>query len=61
MKRGMGAGRASSTDQWTTEIYRIVSSKALDNSEATQNPITGGKVLEISKSADAETKTNKCC
>ena len=45
----------------TTEIYRIVSSKALDNSEATQNPITGGKVLEISKSAEAENKGNKCC
>ena len=43
------------------EIYRIVSSKALDNSEATQHPITGGKVLEISKSVDAETKASKCC
>ena len=46
-----------------TEIYRIVSQKALDNGEAGQNPIGTGdrKVLEISKSADTEQKSGKCC
>jgi Ras-related protein Rab-11A len=44
-----------------TEIYRIVSSKALDQGDAGQNPITGDrKVLEISKSADTEAKKG-CC
>lgn len=46
-----------------TEIYRIVSQKALDNGDSGQNPIGSGerKVLEISKSADTETKSGKCC
>ncbi|KAI4120330.1 MAG: hypothetical protein LQ338_007094 [Usnochroma carphineum] len=44
-----------------TEIYRIVSSKALDNGEAGQNPNLDRKVLEISKSADTEQKSGKCC
>lgn len=43
------------------EIYRIVSSKALDNGEAGQNPNLERKVLEISKSADTEQKSGKCC
>ena len=45
----------------STEIYRIVSSKALDNGESAQNPIGERKVLEISKSSDPETKSGKCC
>ncbi|KAK0508147.1 hypothetical protein JMJ35_009231 [Cladonia borealis] len=46
-----------------TEIYRIVSQKALDNGDSGQNPIGSGerKVLEISKSADTEQKSGKCC
>ncbi|MCJ1427588.1 Ras- protein Rab-11A [Sticta canariensis] len=45
-----------------TEIYRIVSSKALDNGDASQNPLGGErKVLEISKSTESEGKPNKCC
>lgn len=44
-----------------TEIYRIVSSKALDNGDPSQNPIGERKVLEISKSADADSKGGKCC
>lgn len=44
-----------------TEIYRIVSSKALDNGDSAQNPIGERKVLEISKSSDPETKSGKCC
>ncbi|KAL8966924.1 MAG: hypothetical protein Q9197_005715 [Variospora fuerteventurae] len=44
-----------------TEIYRIVSSKALDNGEGGQNPNLERKVLEISKSADTEQKSGKCC
>ena len=43
------------------EIYRIVSSKALDNGDSGQNPIGERKVLEISKSPDAEQKSGKCC
>jgi hypothetical protein len=44
-----------------TEIYRIVSSKALDQGEGSQNVLGGErKVLEISKSADAEQKKG-CC
>lgn len=43
------------------EIYRIVSSKALDNGESSQNPLGERKVLEISKSTDTETKSGKCC
>jgi Ras-related protein Rab-11A len=44
-----------------TEIYRIVSSKALDQGEGS-GPVLGNdrKVLEISKSADAEQKKG-CC
>ncbi len=45
----------------TTEIYRIVSSKALDNGDSSQNPIGERKVLEISKSAETENKGGKCC
>jgi len=44
-----------------TEIYRIVSSKALDNGDSGQAPMGERKVLEISKSADTETKSGKCC
>ena len=45
----------------STEIYRIVSSKALDNGDSGQAPMGERKVLEISKSADTETKSGKCC
>lgn len=45
-----------------TEIYRIVSSKVpLDNGDSAQNPIGQGKVLEISKTQDADQKASKCC
>lgn len=44
-----------------TEIYRIVSSKALDQGEASQNPIGERKVLEISKSPDQQAGGSKCC
>ncbi|KAI9856538.1 MAG: hypothetical protein M1824_005357 [Vezdaea acicularis] len=44
-----------------TEIYRIVSSKSLENTDGAQNPIGERKVLEISKSSDAEQKSGKCC
>jgi hypothetical protein len=44
------------------EIYRIVSSKALDQGEGSQNVLGGErKVLEISKSADEGQKKNGCC
>lgn len=43
------------------EIYRIVSSKALDQGEGSQNVLGGErKVLELSKSAEAEQKKG-CC
>ncbi|RYF38675.1 MAG: hypothetical protein EOO38_24430 [Cytophagaceae bacterium] len=44
------------------EIYRIVSSKALDQGEGSQNVLGGErKVLEISKAADEGQKKNGCC
>ena len=54
-------GTATQCTNKSTEIYRIVSSKALDQGEGSQNVLGGErKVLEISKSADAETKKG-CC
>ena len=45
-----------------TEIYRIVSSKALDQGEGNQNVLGNErKVLEISKSADTDAKKGGCC
>ncbi|EDN09832.1 GTP-binding protein ypt3 [Histoplasma capsulatum] len=43
-----------------TEIYRIVSSKALENGNSGQNPLGDRKVVEITKSQDADAK-QKCC
>ena len=43
-----------------TEIYRIVSSKALENGSSSQNPLGDRKVIEISKTQDADAK-QKCC
>ncbi|MCJ1307165.1 hypothetical protein MMC25_000811 [Agyrium rufum] len=43
-----------------TEIYHIVSQKALDNGDGAQNPIGERKVLEISKPNDTDTKKG-CC
>lgn len=42
------------------EIYRIVSSKALENGNSGQNPLGDRKVVEITKSQDADAK-QKCC
>jgi Ras-related protein Rab-11A len=45
-----------------TEIYRIVSSKALDQNEGGGSMPTGErKVLEISKSSDEGAKKGGCC
>lgn len=44
------------------EIYRIVSSKALDQGEGSQNVLgVERQKLEISKSADEGQKKNGCC
>ncbi|KAL8790858.1 MAG: hypothetical protein Q9195_006183 [Heterodermia aff. obscurata] len=43
-----------------TEIYRIVSSKALDNGDSNQAPIGERKPLELTKPQE-EAKSNKCC
>ena len=43
------------------EIYRIVSSKALDNGDGSQNPIGERKVLDMSESAKVDSTTGKCC
>jgi len=43
-----------------TEIYRIVSQKALDQGESSQNPIGERKVLEISKQPESDSKKG-CC
>ena len=49
------------TDGLTPEIYRIVSSKALDQGEGGQNPLGERRqVVEISKTQDTETKQG-CC
>ncbi|KAH8145770.1 uncharacterized protein LAJ45_10247 [Morchella importuna] len=45
-----------------TEIYRIVSSKALDGGDAHPVPPVGGsQPIVISNSADAPSKDGKCC
>jgi len=44
-----------------TEIYRIVSSKALDSGDAAQNPIAPGSKIDLDPSKSAETKSSKCC
>ncbi|MCJ1284279.1 hypothetical protein MMC26_003610 [Xylographa opegraphella] len=44
-----------------TEIYRIVSSKALDNGDGSQNPIGERKVLDMSESAKSDSTAGKCC
>lgn len=43
-----------------TEIYRIVSSKALDQGDA-QNPIKPGENITLKPTAEAETKKSNCC
>lgn len=44
----------------TTEIFRIVSSKALDSGDSAQNPLSDRKVVEITKTQDPESKQG-CC
>ncbi|KAL9616176.1 MAG: hypothetical protein Q9160_008929 [Pyrenula sp. 1 TL-2023] len=44
-----------------TEIYRIVSSKALDNGDGGQNPIQSGTKITLDKSEDNQAKSGKCC
>lgn len=44
-----------------SEIYRIVSSKALDNGDSNQAPIGERKPIELTKTQDTETKSGKCC
>jgi Ras-related protein Rab-11A len=44
------------------EIYRIVSSKALDNGDAGQGPITGGTNINLDPSVASGSKDGgKCC
>lgn len=48
--------------QICTEIYRIVSSKALDSGDSTQAPIGAGTNISLSKPADDEAaKKGNCC
>jgi Ras-related protein Rab-11A len=42
------------------EIYRIVSSKALDNGDSGQAPLSSGRTIEVSKAPDTESKQG-CC
>ncbi|PNP37928.1 hypothetical protein TGAMA5MH_10027 [Trichoderma gamsii] len=45
-----------------TEIYRIVSSKALDSGDGAQATIGAGTNISLSKAADDEAaKSGKCC
>jgi Ras-related protein Rab-11A len=44
------------------EIYRIVSSKALESGDNTQAPIGAGAPISLTKNADDEaSKGGKCC
>ncbi|KAK5240574.1 Rab GTPase ypt31 [Exophiala xenobiotica] len=43
-----------------TEIYRIVSSKALDQGDGAQAP-TGGVKIDMTPSGTPDAKGNKCC
>jgi Ras-related protein Rab-11A len=44
------------------EIYRIVSSKALDSGDGAQATISAGQGISLSKPADDEaSKGGKCC
>jgi Ras-related protein Rab-11A len=44
------------------EIYRIVSSKALDSGDGAQATIGAGTNISLSKAADdGSAKSNKCC
>jgi Ras-related protein Rab-11A len=46
----------------SVEIYRIVSSKALDNGDAAQANLGAGTNISLSKPADdSATKGGKCC
>lgn len=42
------------------EIYRIVSSKALDSGDAAQAPV-GGVKIPLGPSDSPDAKSNKCC
>lgn len=44
-----------------TEIYRIVSSKALDQGEGSQNVLAAGQKIDLQPSANAEEKKGGCC
>jgi Ras-related protein Rab-11A len=53
---------ATYADLSTIEIYRIVSSKALDSGEGAQATIGAGQNISLSKPADDEaSKGGKCC
>jgi hypothetical protein len=43
-----------------SEIYRIVSSKALDSGDAAQAPV-GGVKIPLGPSDSPDAKSNKCC
>lgn len=47
---------------YATEIYRIVSSKALDSGDGAQATIGAGTNISLSKAADDDAnKGGKCC
>lgn len=47
-------------DTDVVEIYRIVSTKALDSGDSVQNPLGDRRVVEISKPQDSE-GSKGCC
>ena len=52
----------SDTPFFFTEIYRIVSSKALDSGDGGQASISAGTSISLSKPADdGSTKKTPCC
>ena len=50
----------SSTDA-NAEIYRIVSSKALDSGDASQGAPGSGVKIDMTGPSTSDQKTNKCC
>ena len=59
-------GTCSSCPSWTladnlAEIYRIVSSKALDSGEPGQAGPSSGVKIDVGPSGTPDAKGNKCC
>lgn len=52
---------ARATADESKEIYRIVSSKALDNNEGPQPGVSAGAKIDITPSQGQDNKKSNCC